>query len=221
MTIDTLDTERAMPLVKLPLRTTVVTLASGARVLLAPASTFSPERFRELAKDGEITDVVVPNLFHTEGVVPAAKAFPNARLWGPVGIEAKKLDVRWHGTLGRDPWPHDELPAITLEGMPSVAETVFVHSPTRTLVVADLAFHMVDASGLGARIVYGLFGTYRRFGVSRLLMRTVKDRGAFEGSLRTLFEHDFDALIPSHGALVSEGAKERLRDAFAERDCKV
>lgn len=219
MPITYLETSRSMPLVTLPLRTSVVTLP-GARVLIAPASTLSPERYRELAADGEITDIVVPNLFHTEGVVPAAKAFPSARRWAPPGIEKKGLGLDWHGTLGRDPWPHeDELASIALGGMPGFHESVFVHRATRSLVVTDLAFNMLDASGLGARIIYGIFGTYRRFGVSRLFLRAVKDRGAFMRSIEQLFEHDFDALVPSHGLVVERDAKDALRDALAERGC--
>lgn len=221
MAITYLESSRSMPLVRLPLRTSVIPLSRG-RVLFAPASTLSAERYRELEAEGEITDVVVPNLFHTEGVIPAAKAFPNARLWAPVGIEKKKLDVRFHGTLGVDPWPHeDELSRITLGGMPSFAESVFVHRETRTLVAADLAFNVLDASGLGARMIFGLFGTYRRFGVSRLFLREVKDRPAFERSLAHLFEHDFDALAPAHGSVVDQGAKELFRAALLERGCVV
>lgn len=221
MAITYLETSRAMPLVRLPLRTSVVPLMN-ARVLLAPASTFSADRFRELATEGEITDIVVPNLFHTEGVVPAAKAFPNARLWAPAGIEKKKLDVRFHGTLGVDPWPHeDELSLVTLGGMPTFGESVFVHRATRTLVVADLAFNVLDASGLGARMIFGLFGTYRRFGVSRLFLREVKDRAAFDRSLAQLFEHDFDALAPAHGSVVAQDAKALFRAALAERGVVV
>jgi len=225
MAITYLESSRSMPLVRLPLRTSALSLSRG-RVLFAPASTLPAERFRELAVDdaieGEITDVVVPNLFHTEGVIPAAKAFPNARLWAPVGIEKKKLDVRFHGTLGVDPWPHeDELSLVTLGGMPSFAESVFVHRDTRTLVVADLAFNILDASGLGARMIFGLFGTYRRFGVSRLFLREVKDRPAFERSLARLFEHDFDVLAPAHGSVVEQGAKELFRAALRERGCVI
>lgn len=90
-------------------------------------------------------------------MIPAAKAFPNARLWAPAGIEKQKLDVRFHGTLGVDPWPHeDELSLVMLGGMPSFAESVFVHRDTPTLVVTDLAFNVLDASGLGARMILGL-----------------------------------------------------------------
>lgn len=221
MPITYLEASRSMPLVTLPLRTSVAPL-SGARVLIAPASTLSVERYRELAVDGEITDIVVPNLFHTEGVVPAAKAFPSARLWAPPGIEKKGLGVAWHGALGRDAWPHqDELALVALGGMPGFHESVFVHRATRTLVVTDLAFNLLDASGLGARILYGIFGTYRRFGVSRLFLRAVKDRRAFTRSLAELFEHDFDALAPSHGLVVERGAKEALREALAERGCAL
>ncbi len=201
-----------MPLLTLPLRTTIVDV-NGGRVMLSPASTFSVERLREA---GDVTDVVAPNLFHTEGLVTAALAFPNARLWGPEGID-KKVDVR-ASVLGRDAWPYDEVLAhLALDGMPTFRENVFFHRPSRTLIVADLAFNLIDSKGFGPFLLLSMFGTYGRFGVSKLFLRQVKDHAAFRASLAHVTAFDFDAFVPGHGAIITSGAKAMWQRALTER----
>lgn len=205
-----LEAVRRMPLMELPLRSTVIPVKSG-RVLYAPASTATNE---ELARLGDITDIVVPNLFHTEGAAVASAVFPQARVWGP----AAKPGFTPQSLLGQDPWPYtDELTLCELQGQPKFREFVLVHPASSSLILGDLAFNLLDAHGLGARIILGLFGTYRRFAVSRLFLRMVDDRAAFTRSLRALLEHDFTRVIPTHGAILEEDGREQLRRALALR----
>ena len=218
MSLTHLDANRSMPLVTLPLRTSVAEL-KGARVLFAPASTLSPARYSEA---GEITDIVVPNLYHLEGAGPAMAAHPKARLWLPAGAEAKDKRALPHSVLGKDSWPYEEeLPLFPLGGMPAVAESVLLHRASGSLLVGDLAFNLIDASGLGARLIFGLFGTYQRFAVSRLFLRGVSDRAAFLRSLEELLAQDFSALVPTHGNIVATEARERLRSALGERGVHI
>lgn len=101
--------------------------------------------------------------------------------------------------------------------MPTVREFVLLHVPSRALRVTDLAFNLVDAQGLGAHVALGLFGTWRRFGVSRLFLRFVKDREAFRRSLEPVLASDFDHVLPSHGAPVLGDGKARMHAALEER----
>lgn len=203
-----------MPLLSLPLRTSVVE-TGAARVMYSPASTLSPEALRS---HGEVSDVIVPNLFHLDGVRPAVQAFPKARFWLPAGAERKLPGAPPHAVLGVEPWPHeDTLPLVHLAGMPGVAETVMVDRASKTLFVADLVFNLLDAKGFGARIILGMFGTYRRFGVSRFFVRAIKDPAAFAQSARALLGLAFEDLVPAHGERKLGGAHEALRLALAER----
>lgn len=215
MSETTLETSRRMPLMELPLRTTVLQLGAG-RVMFSPSSTLS---FEELQRAGEVTDIVVPNMMHDSGFTEATRrAHPNARLWGP----ARKGRFAPQALLGRDRWPYeDELSLCGIDGQAAFHEFVLVHHATRTLLVGDLAFNLVDAQGLGARLFLGMFGTYRRFGVSRLFLRYVRDRTAFTRSLQAILAHDFDRLIPTHGAILEGDANPKLRTALAERGVSI
>jgi hypothetical protein len=219
MTFDHLrfiDVELQMPLMKLPVRTSVIEL-ERARVLWSPASTLTEAQLRDA---GEVTDIIAPNLLHGGGMKAAAAAHPRARLWGPAGIKEKFPELSWHGLLGVDPWPYDdELRHVALRGMPDFNESVFLHQRSKVLLVSDLVFNIEEAQsrGIGPWLILHLFGTYRRLAVSRLFLRYVKDRAAFQESIERLAALDFSHVAPAHGRVVSEGGKQKLLAALHER----
>lgn len=217
MTFDHLrfiEVELQMPLMKLPVRTSLIEL-ERARVLMSPASTLTEAQLRDV---GEITDIIAPNLLHAGGVKAAAAAHPRARLWGPAGIKEKVPELPWHGILGADAWPYEEeLRHVALRGMPDFNESVFLHHRSKVLLVSDLVFNIEETRGIGPWLILHLFGTYRRLGVSRLFLRYVKDRAAFQESLERIAALEFAHIAPAHGRVVSEQGKEKLLAALRER----
>lgn len=221
MTFDHLrfiDVEIQMPLMKLPVRTSLIEL-ERARVLVSPGSTLTEAQLRDM---GEVTDIVAPNLFHGGGVKAAAAVHPRARLWGPAGIKEKLPALAWHGILGVDAWPYDEeLRHVALRGMPDFNESVFLHQRSKVLLVSDLVFNIEGTRGIGPWLILHLFGTYHRLGVSRLFISRVKDRAAFQESIERIAALDFSHVAPAHGRVVSEAAKEKLFGALRERGYTV
>ncbi|KFA91844.1 hypothetical protein [Archangium violaceum] len=219
MTFDHLrfiEVELQMPLMKLPVRTSLIEL-ERARVLWSPASTLTEAQLRDM---GEVTDIIAPNLLHGGGMKAAAAAHPRARLWGPVGIKEKFPELSWHGILGVDAWPYDdELRHVALRGMPDFNESVFLHHRSRVLLVSDLVFNIDESQsrGIGPWLILHLFGTYRRLGVSRLFLKQVKDRAAFQESIERIAALDFSHVAPAHGRVVSEEGKQKLLAALRER----
>ncbi|OJT25717.1 hypothetical protein BO221_07620 [Archangium sp. Cb G35] len=219
MTFDHLkfiEAELQMPLMKLPVRTSLIEL-ERARVLWSPASTLTEAQLRDA---GEVTDIIAPNLLHGGGMKAAAAAHPRARLWGPVGIKEKFPELSWHGILGADPWPYDdELRHVAVGGMPDFNESVFLHHRSRVLLVSDLVFNIDESQsrGIGPWLILHLFGTYRRLGVSRLFLKHVKDRAAFQESIERIAALDFSHVAPAHGRVVSEEGKQKLLAALRER----
>ena len=98
-----------------------------------------------------------------------------------------------------------------------MAESVFMHQASRTLIVTDLAFNIEDPLGFGAWLILSIFGTHGRFAVSRLYTKLIKDRARFEASLARLRGLDFDNLVPSHGSILRGNAKAKLTEALRER----
>lgn len=206
-----------MPVMTLPVRTTIIDV-NGGRVMFSPGSMMSGE---QLGRAGDVTDIVAPSFWHTDGGPVAAKAHPNARLWGPPGMRDKHPGHQW-SVLGEDPWPYGgELSVIAVGGMPKVREHLLYHAPSRSLCVVDLFFNLVDAKGLGARLFLGMSGSYRRFALSRLFKMLVKDESAFVASMKPLTALDIAHIVPAHGAVVSTNAKQQLLGAFRARKLPI
>jgi hypothetical protein len=195
---------------KLPVRTVLAQLSTG-RVLISPGSKLSGDQLRAL---GRVDDLVANNCFHSGGMAQARAVFPTANCWGVAG-------QNYPHTLDPNRWPHQkELPMIQLHGMPKINETVFIHRQSKTLICADMVFNLDDAKGFGSWLILTMFGTYRRFGVSKFFLMQLKDKAAFQRSLTELFEHDFDNILMAHGSPIISNAKTLLLKAFAERDLK-
>ena len=204
-----------MPLVQLPVRTSLIHLSNGASVLLSPHPSLTAEEFQRM--DG-VTDIVAPNLFHHLGIKKAMTALPEAKLWGVKGFDQKRKDLQWQSFVTEDSWLYnDELIAIPLEGMPKVNECLFIHKPSKTLFVTDLCFNILNSSGFGAWLIYSIFGTNKRFSTSKLLGRSITDKAAFQKSIEKLLTHDFDSIVPCHGSVVKSDAKAKLLLALSER----
>ena len=105
--------------------------------------------------------------------------------------------------------------------MPKVNEWVFLHRASRALLVCDAVFNVTDSRGPGAWIILSTFGTYRKLGVSRLFTMMIKDRPAFEASLKQLAGLEFDHLVPTHGHIVSQNARTAFLEALEARGFHV
>jgi hypothetical protein len=202
--------------VPLPLRSTMVTLKSGHRVL------FSPIKFNEKdIKALKITPphaLVAPNLLHHLYIKKAADDFKVDNLYGPPGLQQKRPQLEWSIVLGDKTWSYQEdLPMILVEGAPRLNECVFFHKESRTLIVTDLIFNL---SGLELNLknfIFKLFGTFNRPACSRLLHVFVKDKKLFKASLNKILEWDFDRIVMAHGNIIESGGKEIFRYALKDR----
>jgi hypothetical protein len=203
---------KKMPFMPLTVRTSVISLPN-AKILFAPGSGLTKAQLKEA---GDITDIVAPNLLHCAGIPPAIEVFPKAKVWGPPGARTAKPEIAWTNELNEASWPYEEgLKLITLNGMPKVNEVVFVHPPSKSLLVTDMFFNITHPKGIGAWLILNMFGTYKRFAMSKFFAKFVQDKEAFTKSLKKIMANDFENVIVSHGdihrgkALVEKAINER------------
>lgn len=207
-----LDSSIKMPLMNLPVRSVLARLDSGASVLISPGSKLTPAQLREAAP---VTDLVAPNTLHNAGMKQAREVYPQAKAWGPQGAGQPEV-------LSEERWPYTaEMPILALAGMPKVKEFILFHKKSKTLIVTDAAFNLQKTSGMGAWLILSLFGTYRKFGVSRFWLKFADDKEALAASLKKVFEWDFDNLVVSHGEALYGGAREKFQSACRERGLLV
>ena len=197
-----------MPLMSLPVRTTIARL-QNAVVMISPGSQL---QLKDLKSVPGVTDIVAPNLLHCGGMLKAIEAFPQARVWGPLGAKDAKPEIPWTHQLVKGQWLYDdELKLIPLQGMPRFNECLFVHKKSKTLIVADLFFNMDQAAGIGSWIIMNIFGTYRKFAMSRLFAKFITDKEAFTTSAQEILEQDFSKIAVGHGNLLVAGPPDVLK----------
>lgn len=203
---------------KLPVRSVLVPVKTGS-VLISPGSQLKIEQLKSLKS---VTDIVAPNLFHCAGVPKAISVFPNAKVWGVSGTKVLKPDILWTAEISVNSWPYQsELFVLPIRGMPKINEVVFIHKQSKTLIVTDLCFNLMEAKGIGAWIILNLFGTHKQFGVSRFFIKYIEEQQDFEFSIKELFSFDFENIVVAHGGAVQGGAKKILKAALLRRGIRV
>jgi len=193
-------------------RMTVLRLPSGLWV----HSPVPLELVRDELDDlGEVAWRVAPNLMHHLYQLPYQEAYPASRLVAPEGLAAKRPELRIDVPLSAPPaeW-RNHLASCAVAGNPTLDETVFLHRPSRTLILTDLAVHMGPWNHWGVRLYARLNRCYGRLALSYALKAMFKDRLAARRSIEEILGWEFDRIIPAHGPVIETGGKDALRSAF-------
>jgi hypothetical protein len=134
---------RAMGLIPVPVRMTVIRLEGGALILHSPTR-FGTELHDMLASLGRIGHLVAPNVAHWTFLREWQARIPEATSWGAPRLAARR-QVRRSGTrldhtLSDSPpeiWA-GEIDQIVVPGIGGFNEVAFFHRATRTMILADL-----------------------------------------------------------------------------------
>jgi hypothetical protein len=198
-------------------RMTVVRLRGGD-VFVHAAIRLDPPDLAWLQGLGPLRGIIAPNRFHCSDAPWLAQACPAAIVYAP----AARADLR--STLGprlRDleSFPGEiaaELECVAMRGT-RIGEAAFLHHPSRTLILCDLAMNMEDTFTGWTRLFMRWNRVGGRFGISRLTkLLFASDARVLAASYRALLERDFDRVLVSHGAVLETGGREQLRAAVAQ-----
>jgi hypothetical protein len=197
-------------------RMTVVRFADGRLWLHSPVPLSAAVR-EQLAGLGEVAFIVAPNKVHHMFAGDAAKAFPNAVLYGAPGLAQKRPGLRNMRTLTPEAQPEwaAEIDQVFAEGFPFANETVFYHKASRTVIMTDLCQWWTGDLNLPAKLYAGVTGVRARLGVPRTIRAGVRDPAAFAASARKILAWPFDRAIVAHDSIVDTGAHVQVERAFA------
>jgi hypothetical protein len=197
-------------------RMTVVRLPDGGLWL------HSPVKLTEAARSavdalGPVRFLVAPNTMHHLSLGDWAAAYPSAKVLAPAGLRAKRPDLRIDVELSdvMDVGQSPTLELLLAHGIPKLEEFVFLHRPSRTLLLTDLAFNIHDSPSWVTRTYLKWSGVYGRLGATKLLKAMVKDRAAMRAWRDRVLQWDFERVVPCHGQVLERGGREAMRDAFA------
>jgi len=197
-------------------RMSVIRLRGGGLLLHSPVS-LDPALREALDRIGPVRWVVGPSKVHHRYLGDYVRAYPSAELCGAPGLAEKRRDLRFQRVLDATPvaeWG-DQVLHYLFAGAPGVNEVVFLHRPSRTLLLTDLAFNVQPGERNRARIFHWLVGATGRFGPHRILRAAIRNREAARRSLATILAWDFDRVIVTHGDVLEHGGREALRKGFA------
>ncbi|WP_257453487.1 DUF4336 domain-containing protein [Archangium lipolyticum] len=197
-------------------RMTVVRLPEGGLWLHSPVKLDAAVR-QAVDAVGPVRFLVAPNTMHHLSLGDWAAAYPSARVLAPAGLRAKRKDLRIDVELS-DVMDVGQSPTVELllaRGIPKLEEFSFLHRPSRTLLLADVAFNIHDSHSWLTRNYLKLCGAYERLAPTWLLKTMVKDKAALRAWRDRVLSWDFDRVVPCHGQVLERGGKQAMREAFA------
>lgn len=200
--------------VRMPVRMTVVRLADGGLWVHSPLQP-DDALVAAVTAEGPVRHLVAPNLLHHLKIGRWSRLFPEAAVHGAPGLDRKRKDVRWSSLLSDEvpaAWG-DTLDQVHVGGSPKIAETVFFHRASRSLIVADFVFNLVGVEGFMTRLLFRMTGVEGRLAQSRLWRLYARDRRRAAASLERILAWPIDRLVPAHGAVIEHGASAPLAAA--------
>lgn len=206
--------------VNLGMRMTVIRLDAGGLILHSPVA-YEGHLKAQLDSIGKVCAIVAPNCMHNLFLDEWINAYPEATYYQPPGIKKIKA-LPLQSKIINDEAPavwHAEVEQHIIKGLPRVNEAVFFHKNSRTLIVTDLVFNMSATDSMYETLFLRLNGAYKKFGPTRVFKTFVKDKQAFRESIERLLRWDFEAVIMSHGEMLSQGGKQKFKNAFDMFTC--
>lgn len=192
---------------------TIVRLRSG-KLVIHSTGPFTPGDVTAISGAGEPGWLMDVMLRHDTFSKRGREAFPGLPFLAPEGF-SKVVGFPTESLIPAPAAWGNELEVLRLEGVPSMEEHAVFHRPSRTLIVADLLFNFSSHTSPWTRfLVLCAVGLHHHPGMSRPFRMAVKDKAAFQRSVRALMLWDFDRIIVGHGEIVESDGKRRLGEAL-------
>jgi hypothetical protein len=208
--------------IRMPIRMTVLRLASGALWLHSPTP-FTPALRDALESLGPIGHIVAPNSAHWMFIEAWQDACPDAVVWAAPGLQARRAvrrsRVRFDHTLngvGPADW-EGEIDQIIVPGGAGFREAAFLHRASRTLVLTDLIVNL-EAQTLTPLTRAFAWATHMLApngstpNYLRLVLRL--RRAAATAALARVIAWAPERVIFAHGAWFDRDGAARLRQAL-------
>ena len=193
---------------------TLLRLSDG-RVVVHSTAPFTAEDIAAIRGFGEPAWLVEATLMHDTFAKEGRGALTGVPYLAPKGF----AEVSGIPTAPLCPPPSDwagEIDVFPIAGV-SKNEHALFHRRSRTLVVADLFFSMpTDTQGWPRFFARHFMRLPRLFGISAFFRLIIKDRAAFERSVKALLGLDFDNLVVAHWEPLVNDGKPRVEQALRD-----
>jgi Domain of unknown function (DUF4336) len=200
-------------------RMTVMALPNQDLIVISPI-TPTPELTQALDQIGTVRYIIAPNLYHHLFAQDFANHYPEAEFWAVAGILEKRPDLKPDklltestGEIGSDVL-YLNFPAFRvwdLTGNMPFNEYLFLHRPSKTLVITDAAFHFGAESDGVIQLLAKALGMYGKLQPSLLERFALRDQDSALATLQETLTWDFDRVVMAHGSIIHTQGKDRWR----------
>ena len=208
-------------------RMTIVRLPSHGLVLISPIELGDSDR-QTLGRLGDVRHIIAPNLFHHLAISSSQALYPQAKVWGVAGLPQKRPNLKLDGLLLQPGSFEGVLEYQPLQGfeviLPSdikpIQETVFLHQPSRTLIVTDIAFNVDRVNSFRTHLTAQILSSQPNMNSPKPLATHSLEKwdspneAAIEASVRQVLAWDFERIIPAHGPVVEADGKTQFRAGY-------
>lgn len=205
-----------------PTRMVVVRLNDGGLWLHSPIDP-DEDLLSALAELGPVRHLIAPNWIHYAYLPAWQRLFPDAQTWAAPGVReraaSRKMALRIDHDL-TDQAPQDWagiIDQIVVPGSPVHREAVFLHRPSKTLILTDLIENF-EATNLPVWFIpmAWMAGVLDPDGKAPIDMRQTfrKGRAQARGAIEEILAWAPERLIMAHGRWYDAGAMAELHRAF-------
>lgn len=198
------------------IRATIIDIGGGALFIHSPVQLSAANQLKELP--GQVKYIVSPNKLHSLFLGEWKKAFPQANLYAPPGLAARRPGLPFHKALTDDPEPEwrGVIKQKIVRGSWFMEEVVFFHEASKTLILGDLIENhnpqrlgwLHRSIGLANAMVAPNGSTPRNFRLTFFRRKVVRQ------DLQEIMHWNAERVVMNHGPIVEHGAQAFLRNAF-------
>lgn len=201
-----------------PTRMVIVRLEDGCLWIHSPIA-LDDSLQEQVDQLGQVTWLIAPNHLHHLFIEQWQQAYPSASSYGTPEVIAKRHDLHFDALLTHTVHPawSQQLDQLLFTGSPAMAEAVFFHRQTRTLIVSDLIENLTpDSLPPLKRWLARAGGVVAPNGRMPLDWRLsfIGHRNEARQHLRRILAWQPEQLIMAHGEIIHSEARAFLEHSF-------
>jgi hypothetical protein len=202
---------------RFPTRMAVIRLSGGGLFVWSPVA-LTDELRGAVDALGAVRYLIAPNALHHLFLAEWQHAYPDARLYAPPGLRARRKDLAFDDDLGDAPpgtWAAD-IDQVLIEGNLITTEVVFFHRRSRTVLFTDLIQHFSPTWFTGWRRVVARLDLMAapEPEVPRKFRHAFVNRRAARAALRRILAWPAEKVVMAHAEPVTAGGRDFIVRAF-------
>lgn len=200
-----------------PTRMAVLRLGDGDLLLWSPVA-LDPGLRTQIEGLGRVRYLIAPNCLHHTFLADWHRAFPEAQVLAPPGLQNKRPDIVFSGEIGDAGISglEADISVVVVRGNRITTEAVFFHHASRTVIFTDLLQQFPPGWFSGWRAVIARLDLMVRPEptVPRKFRLAFTNRAAARQGIRRILEWPSENVLVAHGVPVTGNGQAFLQRAF-------